>query len=354
MSDVFAMQDEIAGFITSALKGQLGGGSADVRHYTPNLAAYESFLRGRAHLVQFTPEAWHRARAYFEQAIRLDPGFADPHAELALGHFISGMHGMRPMLEVTALVRAEVESALALDPRDPRPRFLLGAVALVQDFDWSIASSHFATSMNVKDVSPYARWIYASLFLRGHACFEESSNEMARAVEQDPLNATWHAILAAHLLDTTRPEQAVPAALRATELEPEYFIAQHLLGEAMWANGRKAEAVPIFELAHRQAPWNAVAVGWRAVAMWHLGERGPAGELMSALGDSPMPLWGRVLYHLHTNDLEAAANWYQRMIDSRDPFSLVYAMGDAMRPLRQHPRWERLREQMRLPQSGGE
>jgi eukaryotic-like serine/threonine-protein kinase len=272
MTDVFAVQDEIAESITRALQVKLRGSSTETRQYTPVLAAYESFLRGRAYLIQFTPDAWHRARTHLEQAIRLDPNFADPHAELALGHFISGMHGMRPMLEVTPLVRTEVERALALDPRDQRPRFLLGAAALVQDFDWSTAASHFAASMSAKDVSPYARWIYASLFLRGYARFEESSDEMARAVEQDPLNATWHAILAAHLLDTPRREQAIPAAMRATELEPDYFIAQHLLGEALWANARKVEAVPTFELAHRQALWNAVATGWHAVALWQLGE----------------------------------------------------------------------------------
>ena len=351
-TDVFAVQDEIAESITRALQVKLRGSSVDTRHYTPVLAAYESFLRGRAHLIQFTPDAWHRARTHFDQAIRLDPNFADPHAELALGHFISGMGGMRPMLEVTPRVRTEVELALALDPRDQRPRFLLGATALVQDFDWPTAASHFEVSMSAKDVSPYARWIYASLFLRGYARFDESSDEMARAVEQDPLNATWHAILAAHLIDTPRREQAIPAAMRATELEPDYFIAQHLLGEALWANGRKAEAVPRFELAHRQAPWNAVAVGWRAVTLWQLGERSAAEQLMSALGDAPMPLWGRVLYHLHTRDLEAAADWYQRMIDHRDPFCLVYAMGDVTLPLRQHPRWRTLREQMNLPRTG--
>ena len=54
MIDVFAMQDEIAFAITDALKGKLGGERASPRHYTPRLPAYESFLRGRAHLAQFT------------------------------------------------------------------------------------------------------------------------------------------------------------------------------------------------------------------------------------------------------------------------------------------------------------
>lgn len=61
MTDVFAMQDEIASAITNALKGKLGGERTSPRHYTPRLTAYESFLRGRAHLAQFTLEAWNRS-----------------------------------------------------------------------------------------------------------------------------------------------------------------------------------------------------------------------------------------------------------------------------------------------------
>jgi hypothetical protein len=47
VTDVFAMQDEIASAITTALKGRLAGALASPRHYTPRLSAYETFLRGR-------------------------------------------------------------------------------------------------------------------------------------------------------------------------------------------------------------------------------------------------------------------------------------------------------------------
>ena len=78
MTDVFAMQDEIASAITTALKGKLGGALASPRHYTPRLSAYETFLRGRAHLTQFTPDAWNRAKGLFEQAIALDAAVRRP------------------------------------------------------------------------------------------------------------------------------------------------------------------------------------------------------------------------------------------------------------------------------------
>jgi len=56
-------------------------------------------------------------------------------------------------------------------------------------------------------VPGHARWIYASLYLRGLGRFEESAAEMARAAEQDPLNATWHAIWAAHLISRDSAEE---------------------------------------------------------------------------------------------------------------------------------------------------
>jgi hypothetical protein len=90
------------------------------------------------------------------------------------------------MREVAPFVRAQVHQALALNPSDPRPRFLLGAIAVAHDYDWTAAESHFAASMNVPDVSVHARWIYSSLYLRGLGRFEESADETGRAVQQDP------------------------------------------------------------------------------------------------------------------------------------------------------------------------
>jgi serine/threonine-protein kinase len=351
MTDIFAMQDEIAAAITNALKDKLGGVRASPRHYTPRLPAYESFLRGRAHLSQFTPDAWNRAKGLFEQAIALDAKYADPHAELALGYFICGMHGILPMREVAPFVRAEVERALELNPSDPRPRFLSGAITLVHDYDWKAAATHFAASMNVTDVSGHARWIHASLYLRGLGRFEDTAAEMGRAVQQDPLNATWHAIWGAHLFDANRLDQALDEGLRAIELEPNYFVAHHLLGEFYWLTGKRDEALSAFERSHQLAPWWAITTGWLAAAHWHRDEKARAQQLILEMGDSPNPPWGRVVYHLLTLDLDAAADWFDRMIERRDPFALVYARTAIVEPLHRHHRWPELAARMRLPDS---
>ena len=82
---------------------------------------------------------------------------------------------------------------------------------------------------------------------------------------------------------------------------------------------------------------------------WLRDEKARARQLIVAMGDSPEPLWGRVVYHLLTSDLDAAADWYGRMIEHRNPFALVYARASVVEPLRGHPRWPELAARMKLP-----
>jgi len=348
MTDVFALQDEMTEAITSALKGRLGVTPARPRQYEPSIEAYESYLSGRTHLGQFTPEAWSRAKADFDRAIRADPSYAKPHAELGLGYFIRGMHGMQPMREVAPFVRAAVTRALELDSTDAQPRFVLGAITLAHDYQWDHAAEHFAASMSGPHVPSHARWIYASLYLAGLGRFEESIAEMARAAEQDPLNPTWHAIWALHLL-RLRPEVAMEVARRSVDIDSTYFLGHHSVGETAWKMGRRDEAVAAWERAHALAPWFTVTNGWLAAAYRLAGRDDRADSLLATMGPTARPLWGRAWYHLLISELDDAADWYERMIEERDPFALLYARDDYTASLRTHPRWRRMSELMKLP-----
>jgi len=348
LTDIFAVQDEIAQAIAATLRVTLTGAPA-VTRAARNIDAYDLVLRGRARLGHFTPQSWQEARACFERSIALDPDYAAPHAELALGHFIAGMHGMTGLRDAAPHIRAGVARALALDPTDERPRFLSGALALAHDYDWAGAADHFRASTAGTQVPPHAHWIYASLYLHALGRFEESSAEMSRAIAQDPLNPTWHGLAAAHLTAAGRRDAAAAAAHRAIELAPEYYVSLLILGETRLARGELPEAVTALERAHAAAPWFAITTGRLAVALKTMGDHQRAAALLDDMGAVPRPMWGRVLYHLALGELDRAAEWYARMIDDRDPFALVYANHAHTRPLHQHPAWPSLAAAMKLP-----
>jgi tetratricopeptide (TPR) repeat protein len=212
-----------------------------------------------------------------------------------------------------------------------------------------VARAHFAASMQGPNVPAHALWIHASLYLCALGRFDESVAEMKRAVEQDPLNATWHGILAAHLTEAGRVDEAQAAAARANEIEPNYFIPLLMVGETLWAAGRHAEALDALRESHRLAPWFAISAGRLAVALRRTGLDAEADRVLVTMGPTPRPMWGRVEYELNVGSLDAAADAYERMIAERDPFALVYAAAASTTPLRSHPRWPALAAAMKLP-----
>jgi hypothetical protein len=89
--------------------------------------------------------------------------------------------------------------------------------------------------------------------------------------------------------------------------------------------------------------------GLLAGALALSGEKARAEALIAAMGDPPVPLWGRVLYHLLCSETDAAAVWYQKMIDERDPFAVVFARAPHGKILRESPHWPALARRMNLP-----
>ncbi len=93
LTDVFAVQDEIAiGDCRRSADRRLRR-TSDKRGYKPAFAAYEALLRARHHFNQLTPESMARGQESVERAIALDPGFAAPHAELSLQYGVMAASG---------------------------------------------------------------------------------------------------------------------------------------------------------------------------------------------------------------------------------------------------------------------
>ena len=82
LDDVFKVQDEVTAKIVEALIGRLKAKQIPERKKPTNLEAYDLCVRGRALCLQ-SPQAGKEAQLMFEEAIALDPNFAEAHRWLA-------------------------------------------------------------------------------------------------------------------------------------------------------------------------------------------------------------------------------------------------------------------------------
>jgi Flp pilus assembly protein TadD len=174
---------------------------------------------------------------------------------------------------------------------------------------------------------------------------------MQRAVEQDPLNVVWRAVLGSHLSGAEIYGRAFEELRKALEFDEHHWAPNCLIGETFMATGRFAEAAAAAERAYRANPRQSMTWGLLAAALKRLGDEDRATELIREHGGSPRPVWGRVSYHLLCSEIDAAASWYEVMIEWREPWAAVFASYPLVRPLRGSRHWLRLAQMMNLAET---
>src|SRR4029077_14498678 len=105
LTDIFAIQDEVTQAIASSLRIRLSADSSTRRH-TPNLRAYQIYLKARDLWYTAMPGSFAQVKAMLEQAITLDAQFALPYGLLGACYTGLANAGFKPALDVMPLARA--------------------------------------------------------------------------------------------------------------------------------------------------------------------------------------------------------------------------------------------------------
>jgi TolB-like protein/TPR repeat protein len=195
LTDVFAVQAELAGAIVNAIVPAARGSTAeDPTAPTTDLSAYDLYLASRGQLVMRTDDSIRKSVELAEQAVRLDPDFARGQAQLAHSLLFSAMFAAeRDPQEAAALLRrAEtvVHRALSLDPQLSEAH---GAYAnLLRTADRPGAAEQYERALELNPNNA-ATWHDYSVYLGNVAGrYEESARAQERALELDPRQpVTW-------------------------------------------------------------------------------------------------------------------------------------------------------------------
>src|SRR5262249_27234296 len=144
-TEMFSVEDSISEKVATALALKL---SVDARklllkHYTDNAQAYQAYIKGRYHWSRWTPDEVRKARACFEEAMKVDPNYALAYAGLADSHNVLGTFGYVSPKEAWPATEAAARKALELDESLAEAHISLGGARMVYDWDWAAAELHF-------------------------------------------------------------------------------------------------------------------------------------------------------------------------------------------------------------------
>jgi TolB-like protein/Flp pilus assembly protein TadD len=221
LQDIFAVQDEVTQKIMFALKVTLTPEEQTRFRQTSthDLEAYDYYLRGKDQYLRFTKEAHSQARQLLEQAIAIDPQYAEAYASLALVHWQAWVWQWNP------------------DPRG---------------LDWAFDAARRAVALNDSLAIAHALLGHFYLFKKQH---DQAIAEGEQAILLDPNDAESYAWLGQILNFSGRPEETVrlmETAMRLNPHYPEYYPS--ILGYAYRLLGRYEEAVAAQQSALARNP----------------------------------------------------------------------------------------------------
>ena len=342
-TDIFAIQDEITHAIASALRIRLSADSSTPRRHTPNLRAYEAYLKARDLWYTALPGSFEQTKAMLEHAITLDPQFALPYSLLGGCYTMLANLGFKPAHEVMPLARAAEEEALRVDPALPEAHALLGVCAGCFGHDWIGAEREWRLAMAREPISRDVRFWYGNHYLLPIGRVAEAVETMARGLQDDPLNLLYRHLYARGLRHLGRLDEAEAELRGVLDVDANFPWALETLGAVCAQQGNSEEALAFTERAHVVTPWSYTVVGQLAALLDRAGDRKRTDALLETLGTGEAygASTGLAIFHAMRGDAEQAAEWAARGIAQRF-LPLVYMVAPLLRSQRQWPALARL------------
>ncbi|HEV8610309.1 MAG TPA: protein kinase [Thermoanaerobaculia bacterium] len=357
LSDVLAVQEEIAREISETLKVRLTGEDEArlAKSATANPEAYQAYLRGFHHARKVNRADLDKGMAYFRQALALDPNDAPAHAGIAYSYILWLADWYMPAREAFQQGKDAATKAIALDPSLSEGHTYLAMARFLYDYDWPGAEEEFrkATKLNPSDATAHQ---FYGVFLSARARFDEASRESARALELDPLSTEANFLSSWNHYYSRRYDEAIKRARYTLELDPTYFFAEMFLGMALEQKGELREAAAAFERARKlteaaeEFPPEILADLVRSHAM--AGDRAAANrvfdELKRLMTMRYVSRHDLALVSLSLGDKEAALDWLEKAYEDRNWYMPWIHLEPRFDPIRSEPRFTALVRRMGL------
>jgi len=251
LRDILQLQSELAATVAVEVTGRLTPTeesrlATKAQRVSPQ--AYEAYLKGQYFLNKWTAESFEKARVYSQQAIELDPAYAQGYAGLAEYYGTVGFMGVVPPREAWLKSESLLTKTLEIDPNSSKAHTLLGMLKLQFRCDRPGAEKELnrALELNPGDMNALD---YHSYYLLEIGRTDEAIAEKKRVLEHDPLAVITSADLGLYYLTAGRNDEAIAQLQKALELDPNFAAAHMRLGLAFENKHQYGQAVTAFQKA---------------------------------------------------------------------------------------------------------
>ncbi len=353
LSDILLLQNEVARDIADEIRVQLT--PPETARLTARRAvhpqAYDAYVKGRYFWNQRTAEGFRKAIGYFQQAIELEPAYAEAYSGLSDCYRLLQFVDAASPAESWPKAKAAAEKAIALDPSLAEARNSLAVFKYRHDWDWAGAEAEFKRTLELNPNYAEGHRAYGVyLFVVGR--FDESQAQMERTLELDPLSVAHRTDLGGSLYFARRYDEAIRQFRTALEMNPSFPHAHGMLGRSLTEKSVFPEAIQEHEKAITLSGGNPIYLADLAYTYAIAGQTAEArkrlGELKQLSRKRHVPNFSFAEVYAGFGDRERAFFYLEEAYKERSFRLAIINVDPPLDPLRSDPRFVALVRRMGL------
>jgi TolB-like protein/Tfp pilus assembly protein PilF len=352
LTDIFAVESEIAKTIADTLQAKLSGSEqhAIAARPTENTEAHQLYLKGRFFWNKRTGDDLKKSIGYFQQAIAIDPNYALGYAGVADAYVLLPGYTAGAPRDCYPKAIAAAKKALELDDTLAEAHTTLGLAIWSYEFDFAQANREFERAIELNPNYATGHQQYGNVTLAALGRFDEAIAEGKRAVELDPLSLVINADLGVTYYFARRFDESIAQERKTLEMDPGFYYARFNLGEALAAKGALDEAIGEYQKAWA-ASGDPLVLGLLGNAFARSGNKTEALKILEQLKELSkhryVSAYSFALVHLGLGDKEQALRWLEQSYQDRAGSDVGWIRVDSLLdPLRDDPRFEALAEKI--------
>lgn len=277
VQNIFDLQTDVANQVAEALELETRDLAVRIGPLpTDSIEAYNLYLLGRYHTFRQGAQDLERAVELLQQAINIDPEFAEAYATLGWAYsFLGAEFGRYRPVDMYPRAKDAALHAVALDANSDDARTLYADILAWYDWDFAAAEREYLKTI---ELNPINNLGYA-LFLSSRERHDEAIAMIERRLAADPadpyvlVNAGWR-YLHAGMTDK---------AIAAGEAAASHRDSTSLIGLGRIVQGKPGEAIAVFESAIESQGRTPLNVHYLAVANYQAGRPSQGDTLLTEL-----------------------------------------------------------------------
>lgn len=344
LHDILILQSAVAQAITQEIGAQLTPQEKSrlATVQTINPAAYEAYLKGRKAQGAKNIE-------YFQQAIRLEPNFAQAYAALASAYVLAGPESP----ENVQRARVAVQKALAIDSSLSEAYGAWGFINYMIEGDWKSADKNLRKALQLNPNSVDVLKGY-SIYLTAMARHQEAITMIRKAARLDPLDPMTQGLVSMHYAYARDYDAALMEITKAIELDPNFEWGYYFRGYVYGWERMYPEAIASLRKTVELNPaWEIECLCSMAIIYAQAGKREEVVKILDTLN---VPSRNKLvvseqfaLVYMSLGDFDKAFEYLYKASEAASYGSiLLLKVAPWLDPLRSDPRFKELLKKVKL------